>query len=154
PAQQVGLVLSPKLYPGIFALKPQVFASYSHYPRFDVQQISAIPQLRWRDIALEAAVHYSYLDNEPVSADSTKLSVQVKLNKQLPFGLNLGLHYGSGNDSWLIDSSGALIDTFAQNSAYYGVSLFYPFLKRFSLYGYTQINKADQLWYVSLAGRY
>jgi predicted porin len=147
-------VLSPKLYPGIFALKPQVFASYSHYPRFDVQQISAIPQLRWRDIALEAAVHYSYLDNEPVSADSTKLSVQVKLNKQLPFGLNLGLHYGSGNDSWLIDSSGALIDTFAQNSAYYGVSLFYPFLKRFSLYGYTQINKADQLWYVSLAGRY
>ncbi|MDY0151902.1 MAG: hypothetical protein RBS43_06470, partial [Candidatus Cloacimonas sp.] len=35
PAKQVGLVLSPKLYPGIFALKPQVFASYSHYPRFD-----------------------------------------------------------------------------------------------------------------------
>lgn len=154
PAKQLGASLSPKLYPGKLAIKPQVFVSYSHYQRFDVQQISFIPQLKFRDIVLEAAVHYSYQDNEAVETDSSRYSYQAKIYKQLPYHLNLGLHYGSGNDNWLIDSSGALIDTFNQGSAYYGVSLMYPFLKRFSLYAYHQIDKTDKLWYISLAGSY
>lgn len=154
PAKQVGLLLSSRIYPASLAIKPAVFASYSHYPRFDVQQLSFQPLLLWRDFSLETALHYRYLDNEPVEADSSQVSLQVKLNKQLPLGLNLGLHYGSGNDSWLVDSSGAVIDTFNQSSAYYGLSLSYAFLKRFSLFGYGQTDKTDQLYYVSLSGTY
>ncbi|MDD4310696.1 MAG: hypothetical protein PHO32_09970, partial [Candidatus Cloacimonetes bacterium] len=154
PAKQFGLELTPKIYTGSIAFQPTVFASYSHYPRFSVQQLSAKPNLSFRDMSLMYSLHYRYLDNEPAGADSSKMSHQVQFGKELPWGFKLGVHYGSGNDTWAVDSGGSVIDTFNQGGVYYGVSMSYAFLKHFSIYSYQQMRKDNTLWYLSLTGRY
>ena len=154
PAKQLGLELTPKIYASGYAFQPAVFASYSKYPRFSVQQLSAKPNLLFRDMSLEYCLHYRYLDNEPAGTDSSIISQQVQFAKELPWGLRLGLRYGSGNDTWSVDGSGSVIDTFNQAGSYYGVSLYYPLSKRFSLFAYNQVCKNDKLWYFSLTGSY
>jgi tetratricopeptide (TPR) repeat protein len=154
PAWQTGAELGTKLYPGNFALKPRIAASYSHYPRFDVQQLSLKPLLLWRDMAFQYAAHAVFIDNETAGTDSSHYAHQFQLNKALPYNFNLGLHYGFGNDTWMVDNSGVLIDTFNQNGFYYGVSAAKTIFSRLSIYAYYQKWKTDNLIYLSLSGTY
>lgn len=154
PAQQAGLYLEPRMYYRSLALRPAAYASYSHYPRFDVQQLSLSGTMLVRDINITYAFHYLYLDNEAASTDSTHLSQELSLTKRLPWNLNLGLHYGTGNYTWLVDSSGAINDTFNQNGTYYGASLSLPLFNRVYLYALHQRWQDDSLSYASLSVRY
>ncbi len=154
PGRQAALELSPKLYPAKISLRPAVQVSYSRYPRFDVQQISFKPRLQWRDIGLRYALHAVNLDHEIQNADSLRLHQQIEISKSLPWDFSLGLNYGSGNDTWSLDSAGNLIDTFNQMGNYYGVSLSKSLFNRLFLYAYYQGWKSEQLYYFSLSGRY
>jgi hypothetical protein len=154
PAQQYSAELTPKLYLGKIVFYPSIMGSFSHYPRFDVQQLSFLPQLMWRDININYAAHYSFMDNETVNADSTRFAQQVLITKSLPMDVTLGLHYGNGDYCWMVDASGTIMDTFNQQSAYYGVSLLIPFFNRFSVYAYHNRQDERQLWYASLTVRY
>ncbi|PKN72410.1 MAG: hypothetical protein CVU50_07510 [Candidatus Cloacimonetes bacterium HGW-Cloacimonetes-3] len=154
PAKQADIRLTPKLYAGSLVLRPAVMASFSSYSRFDVQQISFLPELLWRDLTISYAAHYSYMDNKTVDADSTRFAQQVLIAKSMPWNTTLGLHYGSGDNCWMVDSSGSVMDTFEQQSAYYGVSLLVPFLNRYSIYAYHNVQDNRQLWYASLTVRY
>ncbi len=154
PAKQAGLELSPKLYAGILAIKPSIMASYSRYPRFDVQQVSFKPRILWRDISIRYALHLVNIDHEMQNADSLRIHQQVELTKSLPWGFGLGLNYGNGNDTWSVDSAGNMIDTFDQMGSYYGISLSKSLWNRFYLYAYYQGWSNEQLLYLSLSGRY
>ncbi len=154
PAWQVGAELSPRFYPGQFAIKPSLFASYSHHPDLDAQQLSFKPRVSWRDMNLSYALNATYLDYENPGADSLNLFHQFELTKSLPYGFGLGLAYGFGNDAWSVDNTGNSIDTFSQNGSYYGASLSKSLFGRFSAYAYYQKWESDQLLYFSLTGRY
>lgn len=154
PAWQSGINAEPKLYLGKIILKPALGLSYSHYPRFDAQQLSLNPTLLWRDFSFSYALHGVYLDNETPDADSLRYAQQLQIRKALPLNLSLGLHYGTGNDTWLIDADNVAVDTFNQHGTYYGASLSVPLLKLFSIYAYHQRGKHDSLSYLSLAVRY
>ena len=154
PAWQIGAKLCPKLYPGKIALNPELFVSLSHYPRFNVQQISFQPQVYWRDFSFAYALHSVFMDNEPSSTDSVHFAQQLSLSKFLPGDFKLGLYCGFGNDTWMIDNSGVIIDTFNQNGSYYGISLGKELFKHFYLYGYYQKWDSEDLIYFSLAGIY
>ncbi|HPL51496.1 MAG TPA: hypothetical protein PLW08_02460 [Candidatus Cloacimonas acidaminovorans] len=154
PAWQLGMELCPKLYPGKIVLNPELFVSFSHYPRFDVQQLSLQPQVLWRDFSFSYALHSVFMDNEPSETDSVHFAQQFCLTKSLPYSFELGFHYGAGNDTWIIDNSGVIIDTFNQNGSYYGISLGKEFFKHLYLYGYYQKWDSEDLFYFSLSGYY
>jgi len=154
PARQAGLNAEPLLYYKSLAFRPGLYVSYSHYPRFDAQQFSISPSLLWRDLNLSYSYHHVYIDNEPAATDSTHISQQVTLTKRIPWGMTLGVHYGSGNYTWLIDKEGACNDTFNRNGTYYGASLLAPIYNRVYLYALHQRWQDDALWYASLAVRY
>ena len=154
PARQIGLGLEPLLYYQSLAVRPALYVSYSHYPRFDAQQASISPGILWRDMQLSYSYHHVYIDNEPAATDSTHISQQLSFNKHIPWGMTLGLHYGSGNYTWLIDSDGACNDTFNRNGTYYGASLLLPVYNRVYLYTLHQRWRDEALWYASLAVRY
>lgn len=154
PARQAALELSPRLYPATIAVRPALQVSYSRYPRFDVQQLSFKPRVLWRDMSLRYALHVVNIDHVIQDADSLRLHQQFELSKSLPYGFSLGLNYGSGNDTWSLDSTGNLIDTFNQMGNYYGVSLSKSLFHRLFLYAYYQGWKSEQLYYFSISGRY
>ena len=96
-------------------------------------------------------VFYGY---EPAETDSVHFAQQFCLTKSLPYSFELGFHYGAGNDTWIIDNSGVIIDTFNQNGSYYGISLGKEFFKHLYLYGYYQKWDSEDLFYFSLSGYY
>jgi hypothetical protein len=77
----LGAKLCPVLYPGKITLHPELFVSFSHYPRFNVQQISFQPQVYWRDFSFAYALHSVFMDNEPSSTDSVDFAQQRSLSK-------------------------------------------------------------------------
>lgn len=154
PAQAYSSTLSTKIYAGKFILQPALMASYSHYPRFDVQQASLLPSVLWRDFSLSYALHYAFMDNKAANTDSTRSAQQITLSKALPLDITLGLHYGTGDNRWMEDANGTIMDTFNQPSDYYGVSVLVPFLKRWSAYVYASSQDAHEAWYASLTVRY
>ncbi len=154
PAQQASIKLSPKLYVNKLVLYPSIMASYSHYPRFDIQQISFLPKLMLRDISMEFATHYSYMDNLGVGADSSRVAWQFNTVKQLPYKLKLGMHIGGGDYRWMVDGSGVLMDTFDEQSSYYGLSLVLPIVKPLTGFVYANRSENTTLLYASLTLRY
>ncbi|MDD2228887.1 MAG: hypothetical protein PHY48_05715 [Candidatus Cloacimonetes bacterium] len=154
PAQQYGMELTPKIHVEKLLVRPAFMASYSHYPRFDLQQVSFLPEVLWRDMSFNYAYHYSYMDNEGVNTDSTRTAQQIMISKALPYNTTLGLHYGSGDNRWMVDTNGTIIDTFNEPNDYYGASVLVPFLKRWSAYIYVSNQDAHAAWYVSLTVRY
>ncbi|GAB1468393.1 hypothetical protein MASR2M64_11150 [Candidatus Cloacimonadota bacterium] len=154
PAQAYRSTLSSTIYAGKLILKPALMASYSHYPRFDVQQASFIPSILWRDFSLSYALHYAFMDNEAADTDSTRSAQQISLSKALPWDITLGLHYGSGDNRWMVDANGTIMDTFNEASDFFGVSVLVPFLKRWSAYVYASSQDSHAAWYTSLTLRY
>ncbi len=154
PAQQAGIKLSPKLYAGKMLLYPAVMASYSHYPRFDIQQVSFLPKLLLRDVSVELATYYSYMDNLGVGADSSRVAWQLNTVKQLPYRLKLGLHIGGGDYRWMVDGSGVLMDTFDEQGSYYGLSLVLPIIKPLTGFVYANRSENATLLFTSLTLRY
>ncbi len=154
PAQLYSARLTPKLYLGKLIVYPALMAHYGHYPRFDIQQLSILPEVLWRDFRFNYSAHYSYMDNLTVNADSSRFAQQVKLTRNMPWNTTLGLHYGDGDYRWMIDGGGVVMDTFNRQGAYYGVSLLVPFLKRFSVFLYHNRQEEGQLWFASLTARY
>jgi len=154
PAWQTGAELGTKFYISSFAVKPRLMVSHSHYPRFDVQQLSFKPLLLWRDVAFQYAGHAVFMDNEAVDSDSSHFAQQFQINKALPYNVNMGLHYGTGNDTWAVDNNGVIIDTFNQNGSYYGLSVSKVLFKAFTLYAYYQKWETADLVYISLSGTY
>jgi hypothetical protein len=154
PSQQLGCKLSQNLYLGKVAISPRLMASYSQYPRFDIQQLSIMPVLHWRDISLSYQAHYGFMDNETVNADSSRICQQMELQKAMPFGTTLGLHYGQGDGRWMMDSHGVVVDTFNTQEPYYAASLLIPFLSRFSAYLYCQVSNDTGLYFASLKVNY
>lgn len=154
PARQYCGKLSKNLYAGKLYFAPQLMAAYAQYPRFDIQQLSFMPSIRWRDISIAYQAHYSYMDNETVNADSSRISQQIELYKAMPLRTTLGLHYGQGDGRWVMDNNGVVVDTFNAQKPYYAASLLIPFLTRFSAYLYYQMSNDTGLYYASLKVNY
>lgn len=154
PARQIGTKLSPKVYLNSLVLRPELSLSYSHYPRFDAQQLSFSPLVLLRDYDLGYSLQAVWLDHEAVDADSLHISYQLSLGKKLPWGMHGSLQAGLGNDTWALDASGNVIDTFNQAGDYYGASLSKLIGKQVLLTAYWQKWKSDQLLFFSVKGFY
>ncbi len=150
PARQAAARLNPRIYLNGLVLRPDVSLSYSHYPRFDVQQISFSPLVLLRDLDLSYTLNAVWLDHEAVGADSLHVSQQLSLGKKLPWGFYSSIQTGLGNDCWALDTTGNLIDTFNQAGDYYGASLSKLFRNQVLLTAYWQKWESDHLLYFSL----
>lgn len=103
---------------------------------------------------MEFATHYSYMDNLGVGADSSRVAWQFNTVKQLPYKLKLGMHIGGGDYRWMVDGSGVLMDTFDEQSSYYGLSLVLPIVKPLTGFVYANRSENTTLLYASLTLRY